>query len=1212
MSYATDKWFSYIRNDVLTEGIRDLGLPEVVIDRIESGLSKAPEKTKTWMGHQWKDTSARNLRGWGPQGNAGTTRQDFGLHLLNLLVDYSDESSTGWKNVSPEDAKEKSKSVRYVLANIYGADGMLVKKPFGAWNKGFKKALKNLSKIGVDSDTVERVNGAFQALFTKTYEMFYRQYDDVFTLLNLDPTNFEYIKSENIDEASTTAREYIENREEPDQILHTFDDGSYWYDIQTSNCSIEAERMGHCGDAQHSHTLLSLRKKEKRQKHSKSYVTVEYGEDHATIYQIKGRSNSVPPEETWGHIAWLVDDLGVGTIEETGEHSNEDFSELLQYLQQHTNAEIGESREERVEELQEQLNEIAAAHEGDSMEGADYSVWAEVYDDWGDPGDPVYYNGGGELTLEVNLGWPAMQVSEKEYVPMDLNGNELPTIERIPVENAGWSAVREFQGESGILDVAYEGPGEEEEVDYTIKMLQPAAHPGWEMGDAEPANIAMMRITIRSTQEASDDADNFDYFATEIQSMAENHKELQQKIRMKLVEEGYAMSTPFDTARKETEKIEKDLDNFTVYNDGGELEFWFNPIVNDKEQRHTQVKSPYTLPNDVFYYADDNARSPAVRFRQMFANANPVGRGRGQVQIQGDQLNNMMARQLTAQYAQARRNDNQQEFEFGQVYKAPPPPTMELARDLRFIVEPVVSYFAQGGGLDTVNFWWRFTVGIDPTESQEEVDRTLNFIKYLNENPKEIINAANELIDFAAEPMIERAEKNKEDILNGTLMSRLLDAVERRYGERAHSGDNEAEKATLIAHWIKENWDDMNDIEKTVAVKDYVYKMSQGALALVPINVMDQGAIGLPSGWDSSVKDEMQYRGAPSQVRNNYRSVGAPAIAADVETNDGAYRSTVELEENINLEEELPSWIETPERYEENQLHRVEKLLEKLRDPAHDLRIYNIQVGCNLIDRVGGTDAEIAAQIRGIDGVTTVRPIADSKRDITPTETYVLFDIKFELLGATSRVEFRDEVLIPQMRLIDGIKIINWSAIHKTNIQGTVRTVREAGQKLEEYGFGTHTGGSMGGVAQNLGTVRLPKSAPRPTPTPTLDAIAQDWAQGGVQVYDFPTNTNDMRYHTMLPTAELWELTSRINRYPKDIFDIKHQRFDAVYQRLKDKLEDPAAYHEFIKDGATAPVYVAIGQNGKIKITGNEDLVWFAKKSGLEELPVFLSYQRQI
>jgi hypothetical protein len=460
--------------------------------------------------------------------------------------------------------------------------------------------------------------------------------------------------------------------------------------------------------------------------------------------------------------------------------------------------------------------------------------------------------------------------------------------------------------------------------------------------------------------------------------------------------------------------------------------------------------------------------------------------------------------------------------------------------------------------------------------------------------------------------MVMRAERNKKEVLDGTLVGHLLNFVESRYGQRAHDGDNEAEKATLIAHWIKENWDDMNDIEKTVAVKDYAYKMSQGALALQHINVMDQGAIGLPSGWDASVKDEMQYRGAPSQVRNRYKSVNAPQIAVDAEINDGAYRSTVELEENINLEEELPAWIETPERYEENQLDRVEKLLEKLRDPQHDLRIYNIQVGCNLIDRVGGTDAEIAAQIRGIDAVTTVRPVADSKREITPTETFVIFDIKFELLGAQSRVEYRDKVLIPQIRLIDGLKIVKWSAIHKTNIQGTVRTVRESQQPLSEYGFGASTGGSMGGLAQNLGSVRYSASPSRPTPTPTLDSIVGDWAEGGVQAYDFPTNTNEMRYHTMLPVSELWAYRSGYNRHPKDIFDVKFGNFNAVYQRLKDKLKDPAAYHEFIKDGAQGPVYLAIGKNGRVKITGNEDLVWFAKKAGLQELPVFLSYQRQV
>ena len=52
-------------------------------------------------------------------------------------------------------------------------------------------------------------------------------------------------------------------------------------------------------------------------------------------------------------------------------------------------------------------------------------------------------------------------------------------------------------------------------------------------------------------------------------------------------------------------------------------------------------------------------------------------------------------------------------------------------------------------------------------------------------------------------------------------------------------------------------------------------------------------------------------------------------------------------------------------------------------------------------------------------------------------------------------------------------------------------------------------------------------------------------------------------------------------------------------------------YKNFIKKGAQGPVFIVGGQNGRIKIAGNEDIVWFAKKSGLKEVPVFVRYQKQ-
>ncbi len=129
------------------------------------------------------------------------------------------------------------------------------------------------------------------------------------------------------------------------------------------------------------------------------------------------------------------------------------------------------------------------------------------------------------------------------------------------------------------------------------------------------------------------------------------------------------------------------------------------------------------------------------------------------------------------------------------------------------------------------------------------------------------------------------------------------------------------------------------------------------------------------------------------------------------------------------------------------------------------------------------------------------------------------------------------------------------------------------------------------GPAPGMGGMN-PRSPPMRTPRMSLDGVAADWADGGVMAYDIPMDADDMRYHVMMPVSELWPYISREFRAPKDAFD--------------------GMYHNFIKNGATMPVYIAIGKNGRVKITGNEDLVWFAKRSGLEELPVFLSYQNQV
>ena len=110
------------------------------------------------------------------------------------------------------------------------------------------KAAKALSKAGVESEKVEKVKEWLAALMMKEFRSWYSQYNLLFDWLNDEPTNYELIKGEdNIDTAFNTAKEDLENREEPENVLHQFDDGSYWYNLNVSSCGVEGERMGHCG-----------------------------------------------------------------------------------------------------------------------------------------------------------------------------------------------------------------------------------------------------------------------------------------------------------------------------------------------------------------------------------------------------------------------------------------------------------------------------------------------------------------------------------------------------------------------------------------------------------------------------------------------------------------------------------------------------------------------------------------------------------------------------------------------------------------------------------------------------------------------------------------------------------------------------------------------------------------------------------------------------
>ena len=91
MDFATRNWFRHINENIrLDEGVRNLGLTEMIADFIESALHSAPESAKTWMGHMWKKTHLHQFM-------AATPRQQLRFDTMEPLLSALDYWTGGTK-----------------------------------------------------------------------------------------------------------------------------------------------------------------------------------------------------------------------------------------------------------------------------------------------------------------------------------------------------------------------------------------------------------------------------------------------------------------------------------------------------------------------------------------------------------------------------------------------------------------------------------------------------------------------------------------------------------------------------------------------------------------------------------------------------------------------------------------------------------------------------------------------------------------------------------------------------------------------------------------------------------------------------------------------------------------------------------------------------------------------------------------------------------
>ena len=357
-----------IEEELLVEDIKNLGLPPIIVTRVLeefAGSTFDAKKSQDIVGRLYKERSKQSVI--------------FLAGAVDKIQDEIEASSEDIGGIPNEFSEKFNKIVKFNVMDKMRPEGMPVAlgfKEVKALEKSLKKAAKSSLSGDLQEDALKSITVNFNQRYLKQFSSLFQNQAGakILNYLKKHPTNWKELAKLDFNEAMDYVEEVSLTEEDEKDIVHKYKDGYYWINLGEGACELEGKRMGHCGRDDRGN-LVSLRTRPKGSKASKSHVTLTYNEDGNTIYQIKGYKNSAPDSEYWPYIKDFIDRFGVADVTETGEHSNDDFAPLLEFIEENTNAET----DTRLAELEDYVSDI---HNG--IEDTDYLNFSVEMENYGD------------------------------------------------------------------------------------------------------------------------------------------------------------------------------------------------------------------------------------------------------------------------------------------------------------------------------------------------------------------------------------------------------------------------------------------------------------------------------------------------------------------------------------------------------------------------------------------------------------------------------------------------------------------------------------------------------------------------------------------------------------------------------------------------------------------------------------------------------------